>query len=158
MQPTGFNISLVEAPPSFPPLMPAWPREQALWRSSQECCCLALEGGGRPPGTQMYRPVILVPSTAVWEPWPLLLLGLERVYFHTSTHVHPVRKGTQTEPEQVAGDPSIPRQRVTVSPNTFHSSRLSQPLARRLSSCCSLSVVMPAFALNAHLSACRQPL
>lgn len=36
-----------------------------------------LEGGRRPPGTQLYklRPVILVPSTAVWEPWALLLEG-----------------------------------------------------------------------------------
>lgn len=65
---------------------------------------------------------------------------------------------SQVEPEQVAGDLPIPRQPATVSPNTFHSSRLSQSFARRLSSPCALSVAVPALALNDHLSACRQPL
>lgn len=74
MQPSGLQQQPGQARP-LPPRMPAWPSEQALWRSSQECCCLALEGGGRPPGTQMYKLqlVILVPSTAVWEPWALWL-------------------------------------------------------------------------------------
>lgn len=76
MQPTGFNTSLVQAPPSTDVCLA---KRAKLWRSSQECFCLALNGGGRPLGTQMHklRPAILVPSTAVWETSALLLLQLQ---------------------------------------------------------------------------------
>lgn len=77
MQPTGFNTSLVQAPPSTDACLAKGAR---LGRSSQECCCrLALKGGGRPLGTQMHklRPAILVPFTAAWEPSARLLLQLQ---------------------------------------------------------------------------------
>lgn len=76
MQPTGFNTRLVQAPPNADACLA---KGAKLWRSSQECCCLALNGGGRPLGTQMHklRPAILVPSTAVWETSALLLPQLQ---------------------------------------------------------------------------------
>lgn len=67
MQPTGFNISLGKAPPSTDARLATGASALEVWPR------MLLPSPGRrreAPRDQMYKlkPVILVPSTVVWEP------------------------------------------------------------------------------------------